>query len=61
MTFFAVIAFAVAAGFLVRGIASMAQGGAFDEAHAVQYMTGRVVMQGVAVLCILLAMLSAFL
>ncbi|MGB7541287.1 MAG: HIG1 domain-containing protein [Burkholderiales bacterium] len=60
MTLFAMIAFAAAAGFLVLGLASMAQGGEFDQSHAVQYMTGRVVMQGIAVLFILLAMLSAF-
>jgi hypothetical protein len=60
MTLFVMIAFAAAAGFLVLGIASMARGGEFDQSHAAQYMTGRVVMQGVAALFILLAMLSAF-
>jgi hypothetical protein len=60
MTYFAMIAFAAAAVFLVLGIASMTQGGEFDQSHAVRYMTGRVAMQGIAALCILLAMLSAF-
>jgi len=59
MTLIAMIAFAAAAGFLVLGIASMAQGGDFDQSHAVRYMTGRVVMQGIAVVAILLATLSA--
>lgn len=60
MTFLVMIAFAAAAGFLVLGIASMAQGGEFDRSHAVQYMAGRVAMQGIAFLFILLAILSTF-
>jgi hypothetical protein len=60
MTLFAMLAFVAAAGFLFLGIASMTQGGEFDRSHALRYMTGRVVMQGIAVLCILLAILSTF-
>lgn len=58
MTLFAMLAFAAAAGFLVLGIASMAQGGEYDDAHVIPYMTGRVVMQGIAFLMILLALLA---
>jgi len=58
MTLFAMLAFAAAAGFLFLGIASMTQGGEYDRSHAVRFMTGRVVMQGIAVLFILLAIFS---
>jgi hypothetical protein len=44
--------------FLILGISSMAQGGEYDDAHVIPYMTGRVVMQGIAFLMILLGLLS---
>lgn len=58
MTMFAIIAFAAAVGFLVFGLGSMTQGGEHDQAHATQYMTGRVAMQGLAFVLLLLAMLA---
>lgn len=59
MTLLAILAFAATAGFLVLGIASMAQGGEFDRSHATAYMTGRVATQGVAFALLMLAMLGA--
>ena len=59
MTLFAMVAFAAAAGFLILGIASMARGGEYDDAHVIPYMTGRVVMQGIAVLMVLLGLLAS--
>jgi len=59
MTLFAILAFAVTVGFLVFGIASMAQGGEFDRSHATTYMTGRVAAQGIALALLVLAMLGA--
>lgn len=59
MTLFAILAFAATAGFLILGIASMAQGGDYDRSHATAYMTGRVVTQGVAFALLVLAMLGA--
>lgn len=58
MTLFAMIAFAAAVGFLVVGIASMAQGGESDFANATRYMAGRVAMQAAAFALLLLAMLA---
>lgn len=58
MTAFAVIAFAVAAWFLILGIHSMAHGGESDRRHATGYMIGRVAAQGAALALLLLAMLA---
>jgi hypothetical protein len=58
MTLFAMLAFAGVLGFLFLGIASMAQGGEYDDAHVLPYMTGRVVMQAIAFLMIMLSLLA---
>jgi hypothetical protein len=58
MTIFVIFAFAAAVAFLVLGLGSMMQGGEYDQAHATQYMTGRVAMQGVAFVLLLLALLG---
>jgi len=58
MTLLAMIAFAVTVVALLMGLGSMAQGGAYDEAHASRFMTLRVVAQGAAIAFLLLAMLS---
>lgn len=43
-------------GALITGIASMARGDDFDQAHSHQLMFARVGLQGITLLCLLVAL-----
>lgn len=43
-------------GALLMGVASMARGDAFDQMHSHQLMFARVGLQGITLLCLLLAL-----
>jgi len=45
------------AGALVLGVGSMAHGGAFDRAHASQFMSARLVLQAVALVLLVAVLL----
>ena len=55
MTFFIVLAFLATLGVLVAGGVSMVRGGQFDWQHSVEFMEGRVLMQAIALVLIVLA------
>lgn len=59
MTLFIFAAAAMAVLSLFNGIVSMAHGGEWDELHAHELMFRRTAWQGLAVLLLLMALLSA--
>jgi hypothetical protein len=58
MTLLILAAAAMAVVALVNGIASMAQGGDYDDTHSPELMFKRTAWQGLAVALLLLALLS---
>ncbi len=56
LTVIIVIGLLATVGALLMGIASMARGDDFDQAHSHQLMFARVGLQGVTLLCLLLAL-----
>lgn len=59
LTVLVVIALVAAVGVLFTGVGSMGLGGAFDRKHSLQLMESRVVLQGLALLLIVVALLAA--
>jgi hypothetical protein len=43
-------------GALLTGVSSMAHGGEFDRKHSAQFMSARIILQGVAVVLMLVAL-----
>ena len=57
MTFFVVFAFLATVAVLFAGGVSMVRGGKFDWAHSGEFMQGRVLMQAIALVLIVIAAL----
>jgi len=57
MTFFIILAFLATFAVLIAGGISMVHGGKFDWAHSGEFMEGRVLMQAIALVLIILAAL----
>ncbi|MDX1487367.1 MAG: twin transmembrane helix small protein [Acidiferrobacterales bacterium] len=56
LTVIIVIGLLATVGTLLIGVASMARGDEFDQAHSHQLMFARVGLQGVTLLCLLIAL-----
>lgn len=56
LTVIIVIGVLATAGALLTGIISMARGGSFDQAHSHQLMFARVGLQGITLVCLLMAL-----
>jgi sugar phosphate permease len=55
LTTVVVLAMVATLAVLMTGVGSMAHGGVFDRKHSTQFMAARVVVQGVAVVLMLIA------
>jgi len=55
MTFLIILAFMATLGVLIAGGVSMVRGGQFDWQHSVEFMEGRVAMQAIALVLIIIA------
>ena len=58
-TVLVIIALIAAVGVLFTGVGSMGIGGTFDRKHSLQLMEGRIALQGLALLLIVVALLAA--
>jgi len=57
LTILIVLALLATAGALLTGIFSMTQGGEFDRKHSTQFMSARVILQGIALLLLVVALI----